>query len=85
MIGTSPRRKEDLRLLTGAGRFLDDLTRPGMVHLGVVRSVHAHARVLKVTARESLARPGVLAVQFHPEKSGAYGAALLARWLESPC
>ncbi len=62
MIGASPRRKEDLRLLTGAGRFLDDLTRPGLAHLGVVRSVHAHARVLKVTTHEALALPGVLAV-----------------------
>ncbi|MBI3628867.1 MAG: xanthine dehydrogenase family protein molybdopterin-binding subunit, partial [Candidatus Rokubacteria bacterium] len=62
MIGASPRRKEDLRLLTGAGRFLDDLARPGLVHLGVVRSVHAHARVLKVTTHEALALPGVLAV-----------------------
>ena len=44
MIGASPRRTEDRRLLTGAGRYLDDLARAGLLHLGVVRSVHAHAR-----------------------------------------
>src|SRR3989338_6535726 len=62
MIGASPPRKEDRRLLTGAGRYLDDLARPGMLHIGMVRSAHAHARVLKVHARNALALPGVVAV-----------------------
>src|SRR5882672_6351053 len=48
MIGASPRRKEDQRLLTGGGRFVDDLTREGVLHLGVVRSAEAHARLTKV-------------------------------------
>jgi len=61
LIGTSPRRKEDRRLLVGAGRYLDDLTREGLLHLGVVRSLHAHARVLTVDAREALRLPGVVA------------------------
>jgi carbon-monoxide dehydrogenase large subunit len=61
-IGSSPRRKEDRRLLVGGGRYLDDLTREGLLRLGVVRSVHAHARVLAVDTREALAMPGVLAV-----------------------
>jgi hypothetical protein len=43
MIGASPRREYDLRQLTGGGRLLDDLTRAGLVHLGVVRSAEAHA------------------------------------------
>ncbi len=60
-IGASPRRKEDRRLLTGAGRYLDDITRVGLLHLGVVRSQHAHARLLKVDVREALAMPGVVA------------------------
>ena len=61
LIGRSPRRKEDRRLLVGAGRYLDDLTREGLLHLGVVRSLHAHARVLKVDTREALSLPGVVA------------------------
>jgi carbon-monoxide dehydrogenase large subunit len=62
VIGRSTRRKEDLRLLTGRGRFVDDLRRPGMVHLAVVRSPHAHARVLGVDPVAALRVPGVLGV-----------------------
>ncbi len=62
MIGTSPLRKEDRRLLVGAGRFVDDLTRPGLLHLGVVRSREAHARVAGIATEAALAVPGVVAV-----------------------
>jgi aerobic carbon-monoxide dehydrogenase large subunit len=58
MIGASPRRTEDRRLLLGAGRFLDDLQRDGMLHLGVVRSVLPHARIIGIGASQALARPG---------------------------
>jgi CO/xanthine dehydrogenase Mo-binding subunit len=61
LIGASPLRKEDARLLRGAGRFLDDLHRPGLLHLGVVRSVHAHARVRAVATAAARGRPGVVA------------------------
>ena len=59
-IGASPRRKEDAPLLQGRGRYLDDLKRPGIAHLGVVRSLHAHARLRGVDAAEARAMPGVL-------------------------
>ena len=49
MIGESPARKEDGLLLTGRGRFIDDIVRPGMLYMGVVRSPHAHARVVQIT------------------------------------
>jgi carbon-monoxide dehydrogenase large subunit len=55
---------EDRPLLIGAGRFLDDLRRPRMVHLGVVRSVHARARLVKIDPAAALALPGVVAA-FH--------------------
>lgn len=61
MIGASPRRKEDRRLLVGTGRFVDDLHRAGMLHLGVVRSVHAHARLLGIDLVPARAMPGVVA------------------------
>jgi carbon-monoxide dehydrogenase large subunit len=60
-IGASPRRREDARLLAGAGRYLDDLRRPGTLHLALVRSVHAHARVAKVAVDAARAMPGVVA------------------------
>ncbi len=62
LIGASPRRKEDRRLLTGAGRYVDDLTRPGMLHMIVVRSRHAHARIVKIALEAARALPGVAAV-----------------------
>ncbi len=62
MIGASPPRKEDQRLLVGAGRFLDDLQRGGMLFLGVVRSLHAHARLVGIEAAPALSAPGVVAV-----------------------
>src|SRR6266446_5738196 len=62
MIGASPPRKEDRRLLTGAGRYVDDLTRDGMLHLGVVRSAEAHARITKLALDEARALPGAYGV-----------------------
>jgi aerobic carbon-monoxide dehydrogenase large subunit len=62
MIGASPKDREGRRFVAGAGRYVDDLTRPGLVHLGVVRSLHAHARIVAVDGAEARALPGVLAV-----------------------
>ena len=62
LIGASPRRKEDRRLLTGAGRYVDDLRRPGLLHMAVVRSRHAHARIIKIGVEAARALPGVAAV-----------------------
>jgi carbon-monoxide dehydrogenase large subunit len=62
MIGASPLRKEDRRLLVGGGRYLDDLQREGLLHLGVVRSVEPHARVVTIGKAAALALPGVVAV-----------------------
>jgi len=62
MIGQSPKSKDAIRLLRGQGRYVDDLTRRDLVHLGVVRSAHAHARITRVEAKAARAMPGVLAV-----------------------
>ena len=62
MIGESPGRKEDHTLLLGGGRFLDDLTRPGMVHLGVLRSPHARARIKSISTSEAESMPGVVGI-----------------------
>lgn len=51
-------RKEDARLVTGRGRFSDDFTLPGQVHAHLVRSLHAHARVLSIEAAAALAVAG---------------------------
>ncbi len=43
--GQPLRRKEDRRFLTGAGKFIDDVSMPHMAHLFILRSPHAHARI----------------------------------------
>ena len=62
MIGQSLRRREDLRLLTGRGRYSDDVNVPGQCHAVMVRSPHAHAELRSTDAAAALAAPGVLAV-----------------------
>jgi carbon-monoxide dehydrogenase large subunit len=61
-VGQPVRRVEDARLLTGRGRFSDDVNAPGQVHAFFVRSPHAHARIRAIDARDALRAPGVLAV-----------------------
>ncbi len=60
--GSRVPRVEDARLLTGAGTFVDDITRPGMLHACFVRSPHARARIVAVDASAALELPGVHAV-----------------------
>ena len=61
-VGQPVRRKEDFRLLTGRGRFGDDLVLPRQAQAGFVRSPYAHARIVAVDKTAALAAPGVLAV-----------------------
>ena len=61
-IGQPLRRKEDLRLLAGDGRFSDDRAVPFMAHAVMVRSPHPHARIAAIDTARARAMPGVLAV-----------------------
>jgi 2-furoyl-CoA dehydrogenase large subunit len=61
-VGTALPLREDERLVAGRGRFVDDLARPGMLHAAMLRSPHAHARIVSVDTREAEALPGVLGV-----------------------
>jgi aerobic carbon-monoxide dehydrogenase large subunit len=61
-IGQPIRRKEDLRLLTGKGRFTDDFSLEGQTYAVMVRSPHPHARIRAVAVDEARAMPGVLGV-----------------------
>ncbi|MEX2454816.1 MAG: xanthine dehydrogenase family protein molybdopterin-binding subunit [Rhodospirillaceae bacterium] len=62
MIGKSPLRKEDLRLLTGRGRYADDNVADGQAIAVMVASPHAHAGIRSIDAAAALAAPGVIAV-----------------------
>ncbi|MBT5413919.1 MAG: xanthine dehydrogenase family protein, partial [Rhodospirillaceae bacterium] len=67
--GQSPRRREDARLLTGAGRYTGDVTPPRATHAALVRSPHPHAALRGLDPMTAMAMPGVL---------GVYAAADLA-------
>src|SRR5690348_6771019 len=60
--GREVRRIEDRTLLTGAGRFTDDISLPGQLHLCFLRSPHAHARIVSIDTNAAQAMPGVALV-----------------------
>jgi carbon-monoxide dehydrogenase large subunit len=62
LVGASPKRKEDGRFVAGRGRYLDDVRVEGLLHLAVVRSPHAHARLAGVDGAAARACDGVIAV-----------------------
>jgi aerobic carbon-monoxide dehydrogenase large subunit len=61
-IGEPIKRKEDGRFIRGKGNYLDDIELPGMLHMAILRSPHAHARVKSVDTAEASKMPGVVAV-----------------------
>ena len=61
-MGARLERKEDLRLITGHGKYVADIVLPGMLHAVFVRSDYAHARIKSIDISEAAALPGVVAV-----------------------
>jgi carbon-monoxide dehydrogenase large subunit len=61
-VGERIRRTEDPRLITGSATYVDDITRPGMLHAAVLRSPYAAARINSIAIEDALALPGVKAV-----------------------
>src|SRR3982074_724367 len=61
-IGQSVPRFEDLRLVRGGGRYVDDIVLPGLAYGPVLRSPHAHARIPSIDVSQAEGAPGVLAV-----------------------
>jgi carbon-monoxide dehydrogenase large subunit len=61
-VGSPIERIEDLRFLRGKGQFVDDVTRPGLLHAAILRSAVAHGRIRRIDCTAALARPGVRAV-----------------------
>ncbi len=61
-MGHSIKRKEDPRFLRGKGNYVDDIQLPGMLHMDIVRSPYAHAKIKKIDSSKALQIPGVLAV-----------------------
>ena len=80
IFGSAIRRREDPRLLTGAGTFTDDIQLPGMVHAAMLRSPHAHARIKGIDTTAAKAAPGVLGVFTGTDTAGRLKAMPCA-WL----
>ncbi len=61
-IGRPLKRREDHRLLVGSGRYVDDISAPGCAHVVLLRSPHAHARIVTLDIEPARRAPGVVAV-----------------------
>ena len=61
-MGHSIKRKEDPRFIRGQGTYVDDVVLPGMLHMDIVRSPFAHAKIKSINTDEALKVPGVIAV-----------------------
>ncbi len=78
-FGRARKRKEDARLITGRTRWTDNITLPGMLHLAVVRSPLAHAKIIKINADAARRMPGVHGV-FTAADLDAEGISLPCAW-----
>ena len=72
-FGAAVRRREDPRFLRGEGRFVDDVTLPGLLHAVLLRSPHAHARIARLDVTAARAMDGV---------AGVFTFADLERWMK---
>ncbi len=62
LVGARIKRREDPRLVRGLGRYVDDIQLPNTLHVAILRSPYAHARIRAIRAEEALKQPGVVAV-----------------------
>ena len=72
-IGAALRRREDPRFLRGAGRYTDDMNLPGQSYAYIVRSPHAHAKILSIDSAATSSSEGVLAVFTSADMEGIGG------------
>jgi aerobic carbon-monoxide dehydrogenase large subunit len=79
-IGQSLRRREDFKFITGQGRYTDDLKVPGMLHLAILRSPHAHAVINRVDLTAARAAPGVRLVLSGADLAGKIGS-IVPNWI----
>src|SRR5213596_1496497 len=73
MLGTSIKRREDPRLITGQATYVDDIKLHGLLHMAVLRSPYGHARINNINKQPALDQPGVLAVYTADDLKGAVG------------
>ena len=61
-LGKSVKRKEDDRFIAGRGNYIEDVQLPAMLHMAILRSPYAHAKILSIDTTAAMAVPGVVAV-----------------------
>src|SRR5499433_1978795 len=87
-VGQAVRRVEDQRFLTGQGRYVDDISLPGLCHGVTVLSPHAHARIKRIDVAKAKDAPGVLCVltgaDALAEKLGSFTAHLMPEDFGAP-
>ncbi|HET9920994.1 MAG TPA: molybdopterin cofactor-binding domain-containing protein [Ktedonobacteraceae bacterium] len=78
MLGTSIKRREDPRLITGDATYVDDIKLLGMLHMAVLRSPYGHARINSISTEEARNHPGVVAVYTAEDLKGAVSSVPVA-------
>lgn len=82
VLGSSIRRREDPSLVTGKGKYTDDLKRPNMVYASIVRSPYAHAHIKSIEVSQAVAAPGVIDVFTHRDVADSgVGGQIPVGWL----
>jgi aerobic carbon-monoxide dehydrogenase large subunit len=79
-MGNSVPRKEDPALLTGRAKFTDDIRLPGTLHLVILRSPYAHARITGIDVSAAKGRPGVVAVFTGEDLAGEWAVGIPTGW-----
>jgi carbon-monoxide dehydrogenase large subunit len=79
-VGTAMRRKEDPRMITGRGRYTEDIQLPGMLYAAIVRSTEGHAAISSIDVSAAKERPGVVAVFTGADLAGDFASGLAMAW-----
>ena len=84
VIGTPMVRREDPALLTGEAKFTNDLAIPGALHLALLRSPYANARITSVDVSGALSQPGVVAAYTGADLQELWAAPMPCAWPVTP-
>jgi carbon-monoxide dehydrogenase large subunit len=80
-IGAPVRRKEDHRFITGAGKYTDDINRPGQTYAFFVRSPHAHAKIRKIDTKAAAKMPGIVGILTGADLAADKVGGLICGWM----
>ena len=79
-VGRAMKRKEDPRMITGRGNYIDDMTLPGTLWIALVRSHEAHAKIVSIDKSAAEARPGITAVFTGEDINGDFAIPMPMIW-----